>query len=94
MANHGEFDIQFMTHNNFVRNITFQNADVGMPIVSMTKVADEGNFIGMGRKGGFIEHEETGERVPFIRRAGVYFMKMKVPIKDVLRPEAARFTPP
>ena len=65
--------------------------------MSMTRRADEGNFIGMGKTSGFILDEDTGEKVPFIRKAGVYFMKMKVPNSYVSRdsPDSATtFAPP
>ena len=94
MKNQGEFDVIYKTHNNLTKKITFQNANVGMAIMSMTKRADEGHFIGMGKKGGYIEDEVTGERVSFIRRAGVYFMKMKVPVCQVTPPSNQGFTPP
>ena len=79
--NRGEADITFITPDGQSRVTTFQNASVGMPILSISKVTDEGNDVLFGAKGGYIEHLATGQRTPLVKRLGVYFVQLKVPKK-------------
>ena len=82
-ANRGEADICFLTPDGQQRVTTFQNATVGMPIRSISKVTAEGNYVMFGDKGGYIFHVETGQLTPLIKRLGVYFVQLKVPRKLV-----------
>ena len=79
MPNKGEADVKFVAEVNQVRQITFQNADVGMPIVSTNKLAHEDNDITYRKDDGYITNTVTEAKTPFIARDGVYFIKMKVP---------------
>ena len=58
---------------------TFQNASVGMPIISTNCLAREDNDITFRANDGYVLHNPTGERTPFVARDGVYFMQMRVP---------------
>ena len=80
-ANRGEADICFYTPDGKRCMTTFQNASVGMPILSVSKVTAEGNYVLFGDKGGLIFHTETGTTTPLIKRLGVYFVQLKIPKK-------------
>ena len=92
VPNRGEADICFWTPDGQQRLTTFQNASVGMPILSISKVTEEGNDVIFRRNGGEIIHLETGHRTPLIKRLGVYFVKLKVP-KNLLDEDFGRPAP-
>ena len=81
VPNRGEADITFWTPDGNSRVTTFQNASVGMPILSISKITEEGNDVMFGAKGGYILHLESGLKTPLIKRLGVYFVQLKVPKK-------------
>ena len=58
---------------------------VGMPIVSLHKVAREQHRIILEDDHGTIIHKPSGEQDPLLVRNGVYFMKMIVK-HNLLRP--------
>ena len=54
---------------------TFQIADISRPLTSVGELADAGNLVVFGRKGGFIVNPDTGRRLNFQRGHGVYLLK-------------------
>ena len=74
-----ETDVDFKTESGQQRSVVFQNAEVGMPILSTNKFAIEANEITYRAKDGYIHHVPTGENTPFIAKDGVYFLAMRVP---------------
>ena len=54
---------------------TFQIADISRPLTSVGELADAGNLVVFGRKGGFIVNPDTGRRLNFQREHGVYLLK-------------------
>ena len=54
---------------------TFQVADMSGPLVSVGELADAGNLVVFGRKGGFIVNPDTERRLNFQREHGVYKLK-------------------
>lgn len=62
---------------------TFQNAAVGMPILFISLICDEGNEVTFGAKGWYITHLATGQRTQLVKRLGVYFVQLKIPQKLV-----------
>ena len=63
--------------------MTFQNAAVGMPIVSTNGFAQDDNVVTFRKEDGFIHHLPTGEQTPFIARNEVYFIQMQIPKSSV-----------
>ena len=57
---------------------TFQIADISRPLTSVGELADAGNLVVFGRKGGFIVNPDTGGRLNFQREHGVYLLKTLV----------------
>ena len=57
------------------KNITFQVADVHKPLLSISRLADNGYICSLGKEGGYLEDTLTGERIPLIRRNNLYVMK-------------------
>ena len=60
----------------------FYEADVEMPILSVAELSDEGvegSEVRFRKKGGYIEDTHTGRRCLFVKKKGVYFVKLYVP---------------
>ena len=79
IENQGEFDGIVKDPHENVRTTTFQNAEVGMPIFSIAQVTQEKHEVTFRENDGYILHVPTGERFYFVKAAGVYFIKMRVP---------------
>ena len=75
----GTFQINARTSEGHVISPTFEDADVEMPIVAITDIATnghDGTETLFRCNGGEIVDFETRNKSNFIRRNGVYFMKM------------------
>ena len=70
----------------------FQNAAVGMPILSTSKMADEDSILVFHKKGGFVYHLPSQTMTPFIKRLGVYVIQLRVP-KEIDSPDFGRQQP-
>ena len=66
--------------------ITFSDLPVQCPILSVRKIVRRGNKVVFNLDGGYIKHKATGNKMYFVEREGVYFIKMK--ILDVESPES------
>ena len=87
IANLGERRLDAVTINSpeTVKRIHFQVADVHKCLLSVTKCADMGYTCVLKKDGGFMEDEETGEKIPIERRGNLYVLRMMVrgaPIDD------------
>ena len=60
------------------KSMGFLDADVRRPLGSATAIVDAGNTVVMSKRGSCIVNDETGERIPLVRKKGVYVMKVKV----------------
>ena len=83
LKNKGEFEIEFEDQGGHKRSLVFQDADVGMPILSISRRGKEGYRTYFDEDGGELVHKATGEVTPLIARTGVYFVKMRVP-RDIV----------
>ena len=53
----------------------FLDADVKKPLGAVSAMEDEGNTVVFSRKwGSYVENDKTGERIPMVRKGGVYVM--------------------
>ena len=73
----GEYVIPTVTDEGHHRDIVFQNLEVAMPIISVPMLCQHSD-VGFKKRGGTIKHRESGETSHFIKRSGVYFIKLKV----------------
>ena len=79
ILNMGERRCSMMTEGSGVpKNITFQIADVHKPLLSISRLADNGYICALGEKGGYLEDTKTGEKIPLHRRNNLYVMKVWV----------------
>ena len=88
IANEGEFDVKFLLGET-LKQSTFQNAQVGMPIFSLNKVAREQHRITLEDDHGTILHKPSGDLYRFVAAMGVYFIEISVP-KEYVNPPDAR----
>ena len=79
LANRGEAKMLYVTPDGQRRCTVFQDAAVGMPILSITKIAEEDNLIAFHKRGGYIWHLPTNTYTKLVKRLGVYFVQLKVP---------------
>ena len=61
--------------------LRFHDFDVSMPILSVAKLAEENLDVTFSKKGGTMPNLSTNLSSRFVKRAGVYFMKIMVPKK-------------
>ena len=64
------------------RTRIFYEADVDMPILSVAEISQEGSQgseVSFRKKNGFIEDVHSGQRMHFIKRKGVYVIRLRVP---------------
>ena len=84
IVNEGEMLIRAKTEEGRRAQVCFQNAKVGMPIMSIAKLGQE-HDTRFGQHGGELTHRSSRKVTKFIKRAGVYFLKLMVH-KDVASP--------
>ena len=88
IADEGMMHVRARTTTGHKVNIPFINANVQMPILSIAKLASEHDSW-FGKTGGELIHRKTANRIPFVKRAGVDFMKVAVKKSD-LQSESGR----
>ena len=73
-----EMVIKAFTDEGEKAKITFQNGDVQMPILSVDKLsANHDSFF--NDVGGKLIHRKTGKETKFIKKYGVYFIRLAIP---------------
>ena len=85
LPNKGARQVTFINPDGTTRKRIFYEADVDMPILSVAEISNEGDGgseVRFRRKDGFIEDLHTGKKLLFIKRKGVYFVKLYMPRDD------------
>ena len=78
IPNRGEVTMNLKAENGVVlEKVTFQDAPVNMPILSVKYLARRGSRVTFWDKGGVIKLADK-TRIPFYEAGGVYFVKLKV----------------
>ena len=57
-------------------NMELLDADVKRPLASVSAIVDEGNIVVFGPQESHIENTSTGQRIPTIRRKGVFVVRL------------------
>ena len=78
IPNRGEMVITFKTENGSTHSKVFQDAAVGMPIMSAGEMTEEDLEVILRKKGGIVRHPD-GQEFKIIKRSGVFFIEMRVP---------------
>ena len=78
IPNRGEQRVNVAVETGDLCKVVFNDARVTDPILSVAQLNDSGHDVMYQKKGGYIEHLKTGQRVRMYRREGVYWVKLKV----------------
>ena len=89
IADEGMLSVRVKTTTGHKVRIPFTNANVQMPILSIAKLAAEHDSW-FGETGGELIHRKTANRIPFVKRAGVYFMRVAVKKSDLQGEDGTR----
>lgn len=82
IANEGKVKVNIKTTNGVrLTDVTFQNAKVKMPILSVRRIVRKGSRVEFFVGGGVI-HLPDGQKIDFVERFGVYFVHLIVEPPD------------
>ena len=79
LRSRGKFTVQALTAEGNMLNPEFEDADVDMPIVAVTDISKNGSNgteVRFRNNGGDVLDVTTQRKSAFVRRRGVYFMKL------------------
>ena len=82
MENQGAGQVTSFSRDGARSTRVFYEAPVEMPILSVAELSKEGEFgseVRFGIKDGVVVDNLTGKRVFFVKRKGVYFMRLYFP---------------
>ena len=79
IPNRGEQHVKMEVETGAMCGVTFNDAPVTDPIISVSRLNDSGHDVCYKKKGGYIEHLQSGQRIRMYRREGVYWIKVKIP---------------
>ena len=78
MHSEGYFTVKGETTEGHITSTTFVNAPVDMPIISVAEICDGDSDVNFTKQGGTIVDGSTGKTSRFVKRLGVYFIKLRV----------------
>ena len=79
IPNLGERRCLMMTQGSgIMKKINFQVAEVHKPLLSITRVADMGYDCVLGKGGGYLIDQSSGERIPLYRKDNLYILKARI----------------
>ena len=61
--------------SGIMKKVNFQVAEVHKPLLSITRVADMGYDCVLGKDGGYLIDQSSGERIPLYRKDNLYILK-------------------
>jgi hypothetical protein len=76
VENDGEKHLKVKTAEGEKFIVRTQLTDVRKPLMSVSKVCDEGNRVIFEENGGFIENKKSGQRTNFLREGNVSVLEM------------------
>ena len=74
MPNQGQSRLKFMSSEGTVASILFQIAAINKPLVSVSKLIDEGHEVIFRQAESFILHKESGKNILLKRERGVFII--------------------
>jgi hypothetical protein len=83
VENDGDVKVKTAEGEKFI--VRTQLTDVRKPLMSVSKVCDEGNIVVFKQNGGYIQSEKTGKKTSFSREGNVYALEMDL-ISDFTGP--------
>ena len=74
VPNQGQSKLKFMSSEGIVASILFQIAAINKPLVSVSKLIDEGHDVVFKLSGSYILHKESGKKIMLKRERGVFII--------------------
>ena len=74
-----EILVKYLTDHGDKAEITFHNGDVHLPIISVARLSDHHGTL-FHESGGALTHRKSKKQTHFVKKDGVYFMRLKVPV--------------
>ena len=78
LKNQGQVHVEFETQEGLESDVTIQNIKVTTPILSVRKLVRKGHHVQFRQGGGSIIAAGTGQKMNFVERGGVYYIKLKI----------------
>ena len=78
LHNLGQVRVEFETQEGLESDISFQHIKATTPILSVRKLVKRGHQVEFRRGGGSIIAAGSGQRMDFVERGGVYYIKLKI----------------
>ena len=82
MPNRGEQKVKFLTRDGVWATLLFQIAGINKPLVSVSKLIDEGWRVVFDAEESFLLHKATGKRIVMDRTRGVFTIDAYVEPED------------
>ena len=82
MPNRGEQKVKFLTRDGVWATLLFQIAGINKPLVSVSKLIDEGWRVIFDADGSYLLHKQTGKRIAMDRTRGVFTIDAYVEPED------------
>ena len=76
MSNEAEKDVMMMTEDGKMLATCGQTVDVARPLLSVRQIAQQGNRVTFGDRGGKRRNLKTGKVVPFGMEGNVYVLDL------------------
>ena len=73
-----EMVVKAYTDNGDKAQVTFQNGDVHLPILSVARLSDH-HYTLFHDTGGTLTHRKSKRQTKFVKKDGVYFIRLRVP---------------
>ena len=83
MKHEGEVSLNCLTSTGTGMTAVFQIADITRPLLSVSKICENGNMISCGSNGGVSHHLESGTKTFFGRSNGIYVIDLYIPKTEV-----------
>ena len=70
-----------LTEDKTSCTFTFQVGDVTRPILAVSRICERGNEVEFSKdgKGGVIRHVKSKKEIPFVKKNGVYVLRLWIP---------------
>jgi len=69
------YDDGELQHHEGMKRIAFQCADLHKPLLSVSRLSDQGYECTLGKLGGVLRDVDTGDMIPLHRRDNLYVMR-------------------
>ena len=76
IPNLGQQDVTFESDEGHKCGMTWQVADIERPLIAVSHLSMAGNKVVLEKDGGEIVHQVSGRKIKFLRKGGIYVVRM------------------